>query len=78
MERCGRALKVYRAGVRMWPTDGEGDAEFADGEEGHEKVLLDSRTICDGEGTRGTLDEATGAACGTLHVFQLSAIIHSC
>ena len=52
MERCGRALKVYRAGVRMWPTDGEGDAEFADGEEGHEKVLLDSRTICDGEGTR--------------------------
>ena len=69
MERCGRALKVYRAGVRMWPTDGEGDAEFAEGEEGHEKVLLDSRTICDGEGTRGTLDEV----CGTLHVFQLSS-----
>ena len=49
MERCGRALKVYKVGVRMWPTDGGDDVvieEFvADGEEGHEKVLLDSRTI---------------------------------
>lgn len=54
MERCGRALKVYKVGVRMWPTDGGDDVvieEFvADGEEGHEKVLLDSRTIYVREG----------------------------
>ena len=54
MERCGRALKVYKVGVRMWPTDDGGDdvviEEFVvDGEEGHEKVLLDSRTIYVGE-----------------------------